>query len=110
MAKLSLRCCMINMIFLVEDSSRTREFLMKICLVYPSMINDWNHLRIIETEMIGSNSNDGALVVTISCGSLRAFLAAAMGIGLTYHTSGEALDTMALLYVSTRPRIGRMMS
>ena len=50
---------MINVVLLVEDRRRTREFLVEICFVHFPMVNSRNHRWVIEAQMIGPTSDNG---------------------------------------------------
>ena len=49
---------MINMTFLIEDRSWTRKLLVEICLIGLSVIDNGDHVRVVEGQMIWPTSDD----------------------------------------------------
>lgn len=60
MTKVPFGHSMIDMALSIEDSSRTGELLMKVCLIGLAVVYDRYQVRIVEGKVVGSTSYDGA--------------------------------------------------
>lgn len=59
-AEAPLCSCMVDMVLLIEDRRRAGKFLMKVRFINFSVVNNGNHFRVIEAQMVRPTSHNRA--------------------------------------------------